>query len=36
MDLREVGLVDMDWNDVAEGRDSWRALVNAIMNIRVP
>ena len=27
---------DMDWIDVAEGRDGWRAVVNAVMNLRVP
>jgi hypothetical protein len=36
MDLREVGWDDMDWIDLAEDRDRWRALVNAVMNLRVP
>jgi len=36
MGLRDVGLEDIDWTGVTEGRDSWRALVNAIMNLRVP
>jgi hypothetical protein len=36
MDLREVGWRDMDWIDLAEERDRWWALVNAVMNLRVP
>jgi hypothetical protein len=36
MDLREIGWGDIDWIDLAQDRDQWRALVNTIMNIRVP
>jgi hypothetical protein len=36
MDLTEIGWDDMDWIDLAQDRDQWRALVNAIMNLRVP
>jgi hypothetical protein len=33
MDLQEVGWEGMDWIDMAEDRDRWRALVNAVMNL---
>jgi hypothetical protein len=36
MDLREIGWGAMNWIDVAQDRDQWRALVNTIMNLRVP
>jgi hypothetical protein len=35
MDLREIGWDSMDWIDLAQDRDQWRALVNAVMNLRV-
>jgi hypothetical protein len=35
MDLTEMGWGDMDWLDLAQDRDQWRALVNTIMNLRV-
>jgi hypothetical protein len=36
MDLTEIGCCSMDWIDLAEDRDQWRALVNTAMNLRVP
>jgi hypothetical protein len=38
MDLivREIGWDGIDWIDVAQDRDRWRALVNTVMNLRVP
>jgi hypothetical protein len=36
MDLREIGWGGMDWIDLAQDRDGWRALVNMVMNLRIP
>jgi hypothetical protein len=36
MYLRGIEWGGMDWIDLAEDRDQWRALVNTVMNLRVP
>ena len=36
MDLQEMGWGSMDWIDLAQDRDKWRALVNVVMKLRVP
>jgi hypothetical protein len=35
-DLGEIRWGGMDWTDLVQGRDQWRALVNTVMNLRVP
>jgi hypothetical protein len=36
LDLREIGWDDVDWIDMFQDRDQWRALVNTVMNLWVP
>jgi hypothetical protein len=36
MDYREIGRGSMDWMDLAQDRNEWRAVVNTVMNLRVP
>jgi hypothetical protein len=35
MDLRETGWGSVEWIQLAQGRDQWRAVVNTVMNLRV-
>jgi hypothetical protein len=35
IDFREIGWDGMDWIDLAQGRDKWRALVNTVVNLRI-
>jgi hypothetical protein len=36
MDLRDIGWDGVDWIELAQDRDRWRALLNTVMNLRVP
>jgi hypothetical protein len=36
MDIREIGWDGVDWIDMAQDRDQWRALLNTVLNLRVP
>jgi hypothetical protein len=36
MDLGEIGWNGVDWIDMAQDRDQWRAIVSTVLNLRVP
>jgi hypothetical protein len=36
MDLREIGLDGVEWMDMAQDKEKWRAIVNTVLNFRVP
>jgi hypothetical protein len=36
MDLKEIGEGGVDWIDLVQDRDNWRALVRTVMNLRIP
>jgi hypothetical protein len=36
MNLRQIGYDGLDWIDLAQDRDQWKALVNKVMNLQVP
>ena len=36
MNIQKMGWTEMDWTDMAQDRDGWRAIVNTVMNIWVP
>jgi hypothetical protein len=36
VDVREIEWGGMDWSDLPQDRDQWKALVNTVMNLRVP
>jgi hypothetical protein len=36
IDLREIGWDGVDWIDLAQEKEQWKALVNTVMNLRVP